>query len=79
MGPVHLLETPETYEAAHAGPHDRIWAKAERKKVEGLLAVWTFVEKKGTWQRGTNIISAKSGCMRGRRMSLVKLCVLTLG
>ena len=23
-GPVHLLETPETYAQAHAGPHDRI-------------------------------------------------------
>ena len=23
-GPAHLLETPETYEQAHAGPHDRI-------------------------------------------------------
>ena len=46
--PTHLLETPETYEHAHAGPHDRIWAKAERKEVEGLSAVGTFVEKGGT-------------------------------
>ena len=47
-GPAHLLETPETYEQAHAGPHDRIWAKTERKRVEGLSAVGTFVEKGGT-------------------------------
>ena len=47
-GPAHLLETPETYAQAHAGPHDRIWAKAERKEVEGLSAVGTFVEKGGT-------------------------------
>ena len=58
-GPAHLLETPETYAQAHAGPHDRIWAKAERKKVKGLSAVGTFVEEGGTQQRGTNIISAK--------------------
>ena len=24
VDPAHLLETPETYEQAHAGPHDRI-------------------------------------------------------
>ena len=47
-GPAHLLETPETYAQAHAGPHDRIWAKAERKEVEGLSAVGTFVEEGGT-------------------------------
>ena len=47
-GPAHLLETPETYEQTHAGPHDRIWAKAERKEVEGLPAVETFVERGGT-------------------------------
>ena len=47
-GPAHLLETPETYEQAHAGPHNRIWAKAERKEVEGISAVGTFVEKGGT-------------------------------
>ena len=35
-GPVHLLETPEMYEQAYAGSHDRIWAKAERKEVEGF-------------------------------------------
>ena len=46
-GPVHLLKTSETYEQAHARPHDRIWAKAERKEVEGLSAVGTFVEKGG--------------------------------
>ena len=45
-GPAYLLETPETYEQAHAGPR-RIWAKAERKEVEGLSAVGTFVEKGG--------------------------------
>ena len=44
-GPAHLLKTPETYAQAHAGPHDRIWAKAERKEVEGLSAVGTFVEE----------------------------------
>ena len=38
-GPAHLLETPGTYEEAHTGPHDRTWAKAERKEVEGLSAV----------------------------------------
>ena len=32
-GPAYLLETPETYAQAHAGPHGRIWAKAERKEV----------------------------------------------
>ena len=37
-GPAHLLETPEGYEKAHAGPYDRIWAKAERNEVEGLSA-----------------------------------------
>ena len=47
-GPAHLLETLEMYEQAHAGPHDRIWAKAERKEVEGLSGVGTFVEKGGT-------------------------------
>ena len=44
-GPAHLLETPETYAQAHAGPYGRIWAKAERKEVEGLSAVGTFVEE----------------------------------
>ena len=48
MGPAHLLETPETYEQAHAGPHDGIWAKAERKEVEGFSAVGIFMEKGGT-------------------------------
>ena len=43
--PAHLLETPETYAQAHAGPYIRIWAKAERKEVEGLSAVGTFVEE----------------------------------
>ena len=47
-GPAHLLETPETYAQAHAGPHDRIWAKAERKEMEGLSAFGTFVEGGGT-------------------------------
>ena len=47
-GPAHLLETPKAYEQAHAGPHDHIWAKAERKEVERLPAVGTFVEKGGT-------------------------------
>ena len=42
-----LLETPETYAQAHAGPYGRIWAKSERKEVEGLSAVGTFVEKRG--------------------------------
>ena len=37
-GPAHLLETSETYAQAHAGPYDRIWAKAERKEVGGLSA-----------------------------------------
>ena len=44
-GPAHLMETPETYAQAHAGPHDRIWAKAERKEEEGLSAVGKFVEE----------------------------------
>ena len=44
----HLLETPETYGQALAGPHDRIWAKAERKQVKGVSAIGTFVEKGGT-------------------------------
>ena len=43
-GPAHLLETPETYAQTHAGPHDRIWAKEERKEMERLSAVGTFVE-----------------------------------
>ena len=47
-GSTHLLDSPETYEQAHAGPHDRIWAKVERKEGEGLSAVGTFVEKVGT-------------------------------
>ena len=47
-GPAHLLETPEMYAQAHAGPHDRIWAKAECKEVEGLSAVGIFVEEGGT-------------------------------
>ena len=47
-GHAHLLETSETYKQAHAGPHDRIRAKAEHKEVEGLSAVGTFVEKGGT-------------------------------
>ena len=47
-GPAHLSETPETHEQAHAGPHDRIRAKAERKEGEGLSAVGTFVEEGGT-------------------------------
>ena len=47
-GPAHLSETPEMYEEAHAGPHDRIWAKAEGKELEGLSAVGTFVEEGGT-------------------------------
>ena len=46
-GPAHLLETPETYKQAHVGPHDRIWAKAERKEVGGLSAAGTFVEEGG--------------------------------
>ena len=46
-GPAHLLETPGTYAQAHVGPYDRIWAKAERKEVEGLLAVGTLVEEGG--------------------------------
>ena len=46
-GPAHLLETPETYTHGHAGPHDRVWAKAERKEVEGLSVVGTFVEEGG--------------------------------
>ena len=46
-GPTHLLKTSETYEQAHARPHDRIWAKTERKEVEELSAVGTFVEKGG--------------------------------
>ena len=46
-GPAHLLETPETYAQAHAGPHDRIWVKAECKEVEGLSAVGTFAEEGG--------------------------------
>ena len=46
-GPAHLLETPEMHEQAHAGPYGRIWAKAERKEVEGLSAVGTFVEEGG--------------------------------
>ena len=47
-GPTYLSDTPESYEEAHAGPHDRIWVKAERKEVEGLSAVRAFVEKGGT-------------------------------
>ena len=46
-GPAHLLVTPETYAQAHAGPHSRIWTKAESKEFEGLLAVGTFVEEGG--------------------------------
>ena len=46
-GPAHLLETPEMYAQAHVGPYGRIWAKAERKEVEGLSAVGTFVEEGG--------------------------------
>ena len=46
-GPAHLLETQKTYAEAHAGPYGRIWAKAERKEVEGLSAVGTFVEEGG--------------------------------
>ena len=46
-GPAPLLETPETYAQAHAGPYGRIWAKAERKEVEGLLAIGTFMEEGG--------------------------------
>ena len=46
-GPAHVLETPETYAQAHAGPHDRIWAKAEGKEVERLSTVGTFVEEGG--------------------------------
>ena len=46
-GPAHLLETPEMYAQAHAGPYGRIWAKAERKEMEGLSAVGTFVEEGG--------------------------------
>ena len=46
-GPAHLLVMPETYAQAHAGPHSRIWTKAESKEFEGLLAVGTFVEEGG--------------------------------
>ena len=46
-GPAHLLETPEMYAQAHAGPYGRIWVKAEREEVEGLSAVGTFVEEGG--------------------------------
>ena len=46
-GPAHLLKTLETYKQAHVGPHDRIWAKADRLEVEGLSAVGTFVEEGG--------------------------------
>ena len=46
-GPAHLLVTPETYAQAYAGPHSRIWTKAESKEFEGLLAVGTFVEEGG--------------------------------
>ena len=46
-GLAHLLETPETHAQADAGPYGRIWAKAERKEVEGLSAVGTFVEERG--------------------------------
>ena len=77
-GPAHLLKTPETYEQAHAGPHDRISAKAEGKEVEELLALEL------SWRNGERsneepAPSRPSGCMRGRRMSLVRLCVLKLG
>ena len=77
-GPAHLLETLEVYEEAHAGPHDRTWAKAERKEVERLSAVgisW----RKGERSNEEPTSSRPSGCMRGRRMSLVRLCVLKLG
>ena len=43
--PAHPLETPEMYAQAHAGPYGRIWSKAERKEMEGLSAVGTFVEE----------------------------------
>ena len=46
-GPAHLLETPEMYAQAQAGPYGRIWAKAERKEMEGISAVGTFVEEGG--------------------------------
>ena len=46
-GPAHLLVTPKTYAQAHAGPHSRIWTKAESKEFEGLLTVGTFVEEGG--------------------------------
>ena len=46
-GPAHLLETPEAYAQAHAGPYGCIWAKAEHKEVEGLSAVGTFMEEGG--------------------------------
>ena len=46
-GPAHLLETPETDTAARAGPDAHVWAAAERKEVEGLTAVGTFVEAGG--------------------------------
>ena len=45
---VVFCDSEETYAQAHAGPHDRICAKAERKEVEGLSAVGTFVEQGGT-------------------------------
>ena len=50
-GPAHLLVTPETYAQAHAGPHSRIWTKAESKEFERLLAVGTF--RGGRWDIAT--------------------------
>ena len=46
-GPACDLETPETYAQAHAGPHDPIWTRAEKKELVGLVSVGTFEEAGG--------------------------------
>ena len=81
VGPAHLLETPEKYEQAHAGPHDRTTASGQRRSARR----WRDFRRSGlSWRKGERsneepTTSRPSGCTRGRRMSLIRLSVLKLG
>ena len=74
-GPAHLLETPETYEQAHTtASGQRRSATRWRGFRRSVLSL-----RKGERSNEEPTLSWPSGCMRGRRMSLVRLCVLKLG
>ena len=68
-GPAHLLVTPETYAQAHAGPHSRIWTNLRGFWRSGLS--W----RKVGYSNEAPISFRPNGCMRGKLMSLVGLCL----